>query len=308
MGHDIIGDIHGHADRLEALLQHLGFRHERGAWRHPTRTAIFVGDFIDRGPGQLRTLCLVRDMLEAGSAEAVMGNHEFNAIGWASPDPAAPGHHLRPRHGEKGQKNRHQHSAFLSEVVSDSPEHRQWVDWFLALPLWIERRDFRVVHACWDPAMAEAIRPHLDEQNRLTARDIARAHQRGDVVHDAIEVLLKGAEVELPSGHAFTDKDGHRRTAIRTRWWNARLGTYADAYIGPDDVVIPDVPLPARERISEPDRPTFIGHYWLNPGEALRPMSRRVACVDYSVAKGGPLVAYRFEGEAELTADHFVAV
>ena len=33
MNHDIIGDIHGHADQLEALLAHLGYRHRNGAWR-----------------------------------------------------------------------------------------------------------------------------------------------------------------------------------------------------------------------------------------------------------------------------------
>jgi hypothetical protein len=33
-----------------------------------------------------------------------------------------------------------------------------------------------------------------------------------------------------------------------------------------------------------------------------------VACVDYSVANRGPLVAYRFDGEPELSADKFVAV
>lgn len=60
MAHDIIGDIHGHGERLEALLLELGYRFRAGAWRHPDRTAVFVGDLIDRGPGQLRTLELVR--------------------------------------------------------------------------------------------------------------------------------------------------------------------------------------------------------------------------------------------------------
>ena len=95
MGCDVIGDIHGHADRLEALLAALGYAETRGAWRHPSRTAIFVGDFIDRGPGQRRTLDFVRAMLDAGSVEAVMGNHDFKAIGWATADPDEGGLHLR---------------------------------------------------------------------------------------------------------------------------------------------------------------------------------------------------------------------
>ncbi|RYG77434.1 MAG: metallophosphatase, partial [Alphaproteobacteria bacterium] len=61
---DIIGDIHGHADRLEGLLLKLGYRQSGGAWRHPQRTAVFVGDLVDRGSQQRRTLETVRAMVE----------------------------------------------------------------------------------------------------------------------------------------------------------------------------------------------------------------------------------------------------
>lgn len=107
MGYDIIGDIHGHADALAALLSDLGYRERAGAWRHPRRQALFVGDFIDRGPGQVATLNIARSMVDAGSARAVMGNHELNAIAWFLPDENNPGEYLRPRHSPKyGQKNR----------------------------------------------------------------------------------------------------------------------------------------------------------------------------------------------------------
>ena len=307
MNHDIIGDIHGHADQLEALLTQLGYRHRGGAWRHPSRTAIFVGDFVDRGPGQLRTLELVRAMTDAGSARAVMGNHELNAIAWATPDPENDGHHLRPRHGDKGAKNRHQHQAFLAEVGEDSADHESWIEWFLDLPLWIEEEGFRVVHACWSPHHVEALRPMLNG-GRLTSETAEAASRNGSVAYQAVETLLKGAEIELPPGYSFTDKDGHVRNAIRTRWWDSSLTTYRSAYIGPPGVEMPEVLIPAAETIPAPDRPTFIGHYWLDPREALAPLTRRVACVDFSVAKGGPLVAYRFDGEMVLMAGKFVAV
>ena len=60
MAYDIVGDIHGQADKLEGLLVHLGYRVRDGAYRHPSRTAIFVGDFIDRGPRQLDCVRIVR--------------------------------------------------------------------------------------------------------------------------------------------------------------------------------------------------------------------------------------------------------
>lgn len=308
MSYDIIGDIHGHADQLTALLKTLGYRHRNGAWRHPSRSAIFVGDFVDRGPGQLRTLELVRDMIDAGSARAVMGNHEFNAIAWATPDPLVDGRYLRPRDGNKGSKNRQQHQAFLAEVEGDRAAHRSWIEWFLELPIWIEEPEFRVVHACWSPKHVDHLRPLLSDGQCLSLSLVEAASRRGSAEYEAIETLLKGAELELPAGHSFTDKDGHHRTAIRTRWWDPALTTYRSSYIGPPGVDMPDLPLPPSEQIAPPDRPTFVGHYWFDPLGPLAPVTSRVACVDFSVAKGGPLVAYRFDGEAELSASKFVAV
>jgi hypothetical protein len=295
MSYDIIGDVHGHADQLEGLLRQLGYRQLGDAYCHPDRKAIFVGDLIDRGPGQLATLKLVRAMVETGSARVVMGNHEFNAIAWAL------GH--RP----KNEKNRKQHEAFLAEVGEGSEEHRKWVNWFLELPLWIEEANFRVVHACWSPSHVNVLSPHLQEGERLTPAAVCNGAQRGGPLYDAFETLLKGVEVALPTGVSFTDKEGNERNEIRTQWWKPKLTTYRDAYIGPVGVDIPNDLIPDVATPHEPDRPIFIGHYWLSADAPLRPRSRRVACVDYSVANHGPLVAYRFGGEQELTADNFVA-
>jgi hypothetical protein len=308
-GVDIIGDIHGHADRLEVLLLQLGYEHRQGAWRHPERTAIFVGDLIDRGPGQLRTLRLVRDMLEAGTAEAVMGNHELNAIGWATrADIEEEVRYLRPRHGSKGDKNYRQHQAFLSEVGPDSEEHRSWIEWFKSLPLWIERNEYRVVHAAWDPEAVALAATALTPEARLRPDELPRAFQAADPLRGAVDTLLKGPEVDLPAGVTFSDKDGHVRGEIRTRWWEKGLTTYREAYIGPDGVDIPDVPITAPITLPEPDRPVFIGHYWLDARSGIGPLTDLVACVDYSVAKGGAMATYRFDGEAVLMADKFVSV
>jgi hypothetical protein len=49
----------------------------------------------------------------------------------------------------------------------------------------------------------------------------------------------------------------------------------------------------------------IVGHYWrTGTPEVFTP---KVACVDYSAVEGGPLVAYRWDGETELTSDHFQA-
>ncbi|MBD2242431.1 polynucleotide kinase-phosphatase [Nostoc sp. FACHB-888] len=94
---DIIGDIHGCCDELEILLQQLGYQKGEGAkeqksreeelstfslWNAPTyyhpegRKALFLGDLVDRGTRILDTVKLVRNMVEAGTAFCVPGNHE----------------------------------------------------------------------------------------------------------------------------------------------------------------------------------------------------------------------------------------
>lgn len=74
---DIIGDIHGCRSELETLLTKLGY--VDGA--HPEgRTAVFVGDLVDRGPDSPGVLRRVMAMVAAGNALCVPGNHE-NKLG-----------------------------------------------------------------------------------------------------------------------------------------------------------------------------------------------------------------------------------
>ncbi len=84
---DIIGDVHGCCDELEALLEELGYRSEpvpedspsqhRKLWRHPEgRKAVFVGDLVDRGPRSLDAFDLARNMVDHGAGLCVPGNHE----------------------------------------------------------------------------------------------------------------------------------------------------------------------------------------------------------------------------------------
>lgn len=74
---DVIGDIHGCSSELETLLGKLGY--VDGA--HPEgRTAVFVGDLVDRGPDSPGVLRRVMSMVSDGNALCVPGNHE-NKLG-----------------------------------------------------------------------------------------------------------------------------------------------------------------------------------------------------------------------------------
>jgi len=47
--YDLIGDIHGHADELIKLLEHLDYNDSANGYYHESRKVIFLSDFIDRG-------------------------------------------------------------------------------------------------------------------------------------------------------------------------------------------------------------------------------------------------------------------
>ena len=97
---------------------------------------------------------------------------------------------------------------------------------------------------------------------------------------------------------------------MRVRWWRDGRGeTYREACINRHKPG-PEIPIASEfeELLAPPhdDRlPIFIGHYWLEPKRPA-PLTATVACLDYSVAGGGPLVAYRWDGERQPLAEKFV--
>lgn len=295
--YDLIGDTHGHADALQRLLDQLGYARQNGIYRHPERQAIFLGDFIDRGPHIRETLEIVRPMIDSGAALAVMGNHELNALAFHTPDPNEPGEYLR-RHTEK---NIHQHSKTLEQLPDG--ELQSYIAWFRTLPLWLDLDGLRVIHACWDEQMIG----HVAEKP-VTDEFLVSACLEGGRLFGPVETLLKGKEARLPPGVTITDKDGHERSATRVRWFDDPEGkTYGSYAMEPIDC---DLPLPQTvvdEAMPYPgdEKPVFIGHYWMR-GSRPELLTENVACVDWSVAKGGFLCAYRWNGERVLDSARFV--
>lgn len=315
-GYDVIGDVHGSIVKLEGLLATLGYRRSAadGPWHHPDRTAVFVGDLIDRGVGQRRVIQLVRSMVDAGAAQIVLGNHEFNAIGYATEDHRddPPRGHLR----ERNEKHAKQHQQFVDEVGLDSPTHAELVGWFATFPMWLELPGLRVVHACWSDQHIEHLRAAHGGSGVPSGRDArAELYTKETRGYDAIEVVLKGPEVALPEHLWYLDKDGNLRRKARYRWWGGGANTLRDRGVLPAGSRRPDgSPHPGFDDTPVPDdvatpytdpTPVIIGHYWLDG--RVGPLSDRVACVDYSAVAGGQLVAYRFDGEPTLSADKMVA-
>lgn len=300
--YDIIGDIHGHASQLEALLKKMGYTHSHGCYRHSERRAIFVGDLIDRGPEIQETLNIVRAMVEHDTALIVMGNHEFNALAYNTLDPEQPDEFLRAH--SKG--NMDQYARTLEQVKDVDT----MLAFFYSMPLWLDLPALRVVHACWEP---DAIN-HLEKWlkiRRLDHESLVAASRKDTEIYHAIETTLKGKEYSL-GDITFSDKGGKTRNQVRVRWYLPYHGQSIADYSFQVGVKLPESPFespPQEQGYHADEKPVFFGHYWLPADQHPVPQADNVCCLDYSVASGGSLCAYRFNAdEPTLSKDNYVWV
>lgn len=291
--YDIIPDIHGQVAKLTGLLIALGYRNTRGAWRHPDsdRRCVFLGDYIDRGPENAAVITIVRAMVEAGTAFAIMGNHELNAIHFHTqhPDTGAP---LR----KHSNKNLAQHGAFLREFALGSAQAQDAIAWMKTLPLFLEFEDFRVVHACWDEAQIDALCAQT-KGGALSEDQFFSAADKGADIFHLVETTTKGPELALPEGYSITDKDGTVRHDIRLQWWKQKGARWSDIAISvPDLSELPQTAVPDAVLATSYDpaaKPVFCGHYWLSGTPVLQ--APNVLCLDYSAGRDGPLLSYSWE-------------
>lgn len=147
----VIGDIHGHSDKLDQLLSEVsGWSKERGQQaRH-----LFVGDYIDRGPDSKGVLNRVRRMQTEG-AICLRGNHEQMMID-ATSDEAAMQHFLL-----NGGSTTIQSLATMGEFVEAQ-------EWMSTLPTFFEDDLRYYVHAGINPRQSLS---EQDDRSRLWIRE-----------------------------------------------------------------------------------------------------------------------------------------
>ena len=269
---DIVGDVHGEIQALEDLMARLGYEPDG---RHPQgRRLVFVGDLGDRGPDSPGVVLRLRDMVQAGRAQCVLGNHDFNAL-WAT-----RGGRMKPelcwlfdeaplfRHYGIEVPQKKVRGKLRDEVLA----------FFASLPIVLQRPDVRVVHASWDDDLVEQVRHETDAvevyfrradriERALVGRPGAAAGD-GNLAHqndNPVKRLTSGLEGRSPTPIVIGGKPRWER---RVPWW--------ESYQGP--LVV-------------------FGHYWRQPlpwdreeslfdGQPLEALLPGPSmCIDYSVGK-----------------------
>ncbi|WP_101759555.1 metallophosphoesterase [Oceanicoccus sp. KOV_DT_Chl] len=312
-GYDLIGDVHGCADSLVKLLTLLGYSKQRGAYQfsNPSRPRqiIFMGDILDRGPKIREAMLIIREMVESGSAQIVMGNHEYNALGYTT---LAPGNSNKTYLREHTESHTHSIQQTLDQYANHPGDWSDTLQWIYQWPLFLEFESFRVVHACWDQQLIDEFllqRPDatIDHAFLLKSQDYKNFAGR------FMSRTVRGVSLMLPDNLSMIGQDGYTRRAFRAKYWVKNPRTYGDVEFQPDALssTVAKTLLSAAEIQQIPyydkhQRPLFIGHYWQSGDPA--PLTPNVACLDYSAVKNGRLVAYRMDGEQHLTANKFTWV
>ena len=190
----------------------------------------------------------------------------------------------------------------------------------MSLPLWLNLGGIRVVHACWHEPSMRAVETALGSNHFSSREQIVLATKDGDPLHRAIEVLLKGPEIDLGARGLppYFGKDGHPRTKARVAWWRDQASTLRDLAVmdknfktesGETYPPLPDREASATERSFSyrGDVPVFYGHYWrTGQPKAGFDFTERTACVDFSAINSGKLAAYRWDGESEIQQGNYV--
>jgi Calcineurin-like phosphoesterase len=319
MTYDLIGDIHGFIIPLRELLLNLHYtRVNEYLWRPPRdHKVVFIGDYIDRGKSSVDVLKTVKAMVDAEYAIAILGNHEYNAILYHTPNIKGDGF-LRIH----SDKNVQQHQETLNDFKDNDISIEPWIEWFKTLPIYFENETLLAIHACPEINALAAVKSHpLIDDACLTDEFILLSSEKGTAEYKMIELLLKGPEKRLPGNMSIADVRGVKRHEIRCNWWDLSNGennftNWSQIAISINDESkekLSEIPLSPEElnvikhKVMVPEeKMIFVGHYWETDPVTMK--TERIVCLDYSVAKGGKLVGFSFDEDSEPDDDCFTVL
>lgn len=248
-------------------------------------------------------------MVEAGQAHCIMGNHEYNALGWVTPALPGSGKAFVREHTPR-------HARLIDETLTQFAQHpgdwHDFIQWFYTLPLFVDAGRFRLVHACWDHQLIAQLRAQYPN-GRIDEHFVQASAVSGSFASTVCNRLLRGTDMRLPDGLTLTGGDGLTRAFFRTKFWEEDPQTYGDIVFQPDALPeeVARAPLSHSQknallRYSEDEPLLFVGHYWRSGHPA--PIRANLACLDYSAVLYGKLAAYRLDDETRIDPHKFVWV
>lgn len=143
---DIIGDVHGEYEALINLIILLGYDMDGN---HPNnRKLVFVGDLCDRGPNSPAVILFVKNLVEKGNAQVILGNHELNLL------------QNKPKDGAGWYfEERFESDTHYTPFQAVKEEDKEKIYNFLVnLPIALENDELRIVHAAWQNDKINQIR------------------------------------------------------------------------------------------------------------------------------------------------------
>ncbi len=303
--YDIIGDIHGYANLLKKLLLNLGYTKTPDGYSHSERKAVFVGDFINRGPEIRKTMKMVRKMVENGNALAILGNHELATL---ITD-------LRIKKNAQPSKisRKSLMPAFktLNEFSSKNEEWESYMKWLRTLPLFLELENIRIIHACWSDEAVEYLKNALPPE-KIKKKVLQELYKNPEsTLSRNIWLVSKGIYLKMPGDLKIKNNKGVSPRTFRTRWWDDPSGktfqelSFEGKYTLPE-YTVPGQILPPFFEYPEENPIVFFGHYCRGNGPFI--IRQNICCVDSCVTGNKTLTAYRWEGEKQLLQDHLIQV
>ena len=302
--YDIIGDVHGYATLLKKLLLEMGYIKTENVYAHPTRKAIFVGDFVNRGPEIRKTIRIIRKMVENDNALAVLGNHEINAIIY----------HLKDKRGLPLVNSSQKNFFSLYKTVNQFPTEKreEWkshLKWMRELPLFLDLGNIRIVHACWSDQAIETI--YKAEQVGMSRKKIFRNVylKPKSELSRSVNTLTKGIDFKMPADMKIVNNKGISARSFRMRWWEETEGKTFEDISFESKFRLPQYNIPRQlvpEHSPYPDSApiVFFGHYCRFNGPFI--IKPNICCVDSCVTGTKNLTAYRWDGEKRLIDENLV--
>ncbi len=177
----VIGDVHGSAAKLEALLRAAGLVDEEMRWRKEGACLVQTGDLIDRGPEPFRVLDIMRKLVEeapeaGGEVHSLLGNHEFMALASARGDELMLATWFSENNGGWVTYEiwRRERGGDLEGFLAEFSDAGGYGSWLRERPVMVRVGDFVFSHAGLDRAF-----PSVDGVNE----EFWERFERGDFYH-----------------------------------------------------------------------------------------------------------------------------